>query len=107
MAEIRDEKFLLEIEGATEEELRRGLQALHDHYAASGVTPEESAFGRFRVEGEEFGTSVSNLDRKHANVWWAAEEAALKATLGPGADPTRFRNMGVLSLLEENRKRDG
>ncbi|MBZ9991204.1 hypothetical protein LB572_29355 [Mesorhizobium sp. BH1-1-5] len=77
-------KMTLNLEGASPEEVARGISAAEAVFAEAGITAEEAADGMFALEGWD-GQSFSEDaeptedDDAAAAVWMKANKAALEA----------------------------
>lgn len=66
----------LDVPGASEAEIARGLQAAQRHFEERGVTPYTAAYALFLLEGE-YDVPKQAVD--WANAWLAAKEIAVSA----------------------------
>ncbi|MBD0416125.1 hypothetical protein [Oryzicola mucosus] len=95
-------KLLLDVKGATEEQLAAGMAAAVEVFKAADMHPLTAAEGfsaleawddaGFPEEGEEH--ALSDEDSAAADVWLAATKAALLACSVDGSEPE-----GTLELL--------
>lgn len=113
MARIDDGELFLEIEGATQEQLRAGLTGARQYIARSGVYVEDAMrSAAMRSQESEWATSgdvaeMTEEDEENADIvdeaWLAALQAAdaSAGTLGllPAAERTRNRPV-VRDLFE-------
>jgi hypothetical protein len=112
--------FAIAVEGATEEELRRGIAAAQAVFDAAGVTPLEAATSEFRVEGdtlrrlsydsEEEARSIGGppeaTERQYriAGIWRQADLAAVEACCAgwtrPAPDPAKIEILSQRRALD-------
>lgn len=69
--------LLLDVKGATDEELARGLAAAREIFDAAGATPYEAAVARFKRDGEM--DEMTDREARIADLWDIADEAAIRA----------------------------
>jgi HEAT repeat protein len=74
---IDPEKLLLDVKGATAEELDRGLAAAFAVFDRAGTTPCEAAVARFKRDGET--EDLTDREAEIADLWEIADEAAIRA----------------------------
>ena len=77
-------KLRLRIEGASPEEMARGIAAAEAVFAKEGVSAEEAAYGTFALEGWDIkgfpeDDEPSEAEDIGASVWLAADKAAIEA----------------------------
>lgn len=97
-------KLQLNVEGASEQEEMRGLEAAKKVFDKAGVDPLTASAGMFALEGwdiagfpEEGEHALSAEDQAAADVWLEANEAAMNACC-EGWDPSRPTE-GELELI--------
>lgn len=90
----RVEQLRIEIEGATDEELARGLAAAKAVFASAGVGPLACAVALFKLEGEQ--EQLTEDDGWLADLWIEADEAAAKACCKGWASPTNTANLELV-----------
>ncbi len=69
--------LLLDVTGATAEELERGLAAALAVFDRAGATPYEAAVARFKRDGEI--EELTDREAQIADLWDIADEAAIRA----------------------------
>jgi hypothetical protein len=76
-------ELTLNIEGATEEEMLRGLLAAKDVFERAGVCPWEAAFAADHADADDEDCDCLRLPREEeeelADTWKQADRAALDA----------------------------
>jgi hypothetical protein len=83
-------KLWLEVQGATEQELQRGVAAAQKLLDDAGVSPSEAEGAAFKRDSEtmrmalqppgaEFGSMLTERDDELASLWEEAERVALQA----------------------------
>jgi hypothetical protein len=90
------------IDGATKDEITKGLAAAKAVFDQAGVTPLDAAEGRFAVEGWDIGGfvgEISDRDLDMHSVWLEAETAALEACCA-GWDEARRPKSPRMEILE-------
>ncbi|MBD0417491.1 hypothetical protein [Oryzicola mucosus] len=94
-------KLLLDVKGATEEQLVAGMAAAVEVFKAADMRPLTAAEGFFALEAwddesfpEEDTYALTDEDSAAAAVWLAATKAALLACSVDGSEPE-----GTLELL--------
>jgi len=96
----------LTIEGATEEELRKGLAAARAVFEREGVHPLVAADGWWALQGWDeggFQDSLNDEDSGNASIWLEAEEAAIAACCEGWPESRRRPGIGGLELLDSER----
>ena len=92
------------VDGATKEEVRRGLNAALDVFEKAKMDPLTAAEGMFALEGWDIqgfpDDGLSAEDSKAADVWMDAEQAAIDACCADWPDD-RERPSAVLELIEQ------
>lgn len=74
---MKNPHLILEIPGATSEELQRGLRAAAEFFESEGIHPVAAAAARFKVEGQRDDLSDQEIAAHHA--WEQAQDIALEA----------------------------
>jgi hypothetical protein len=74
---IDPEKLLLDVKGATADEIERGLAAAFAVFDRAGATPVEAALARFKRDGET--EELTDREAEIADLWEIADEAAIRA----------------------------
>ncbi|WP_309086000.1 hypothetical protein [Chelativorans sp.] len=95
----------LKVEGASDEDIRRGLDAAGAVFEEAGVHPAEASEGFFAMEGWDIGGFKGDLDEeasRNADIWLKAQEAAVKACC-EGWDESRKPVSGDLELIDTER----
>jgi hypothetical protein len=101
MTEIR-----ISVEGATPDEIERGIVAAKAIFHRARVTPEAAADGRFAVEGWDdrgFEGAISAEDLDLHALWDEADQAALQACCA-GWETRRKPASSNLELVNPYRK---
>lgn len=98
MATINDGELHLEIPGADEEGLRRGLSAARASLEASGFTLEEAFRGSFDREGADMRGELDELPQRQLDAAGALDDACLAAT--KASDPGAGYSDAYLSTQE-------
>jgi hypothetical protein len=106
MSSADDGTYYVELKGATEEELRRGLAAARTVFERAGVDPEACASASFKREGRCMGSRVKVSKREHdlADLWWEGAEAAW-SVIGHDYED-RAPNFGLWQLIQEHREHE-
>ena len=96
-------KLLLTVEGATEDELKRGAEAAVAVFNETGIDPVTAAEGMFALEGWDIkgfpSDGLSDEESKAASVWLDAQQAAIEATCADWPEDKRRQANGILELL--------
>lgn len=96
-------KLLLTVEGATEEELKRGAEAALAVFDDTGIDPVTAFEGMSALEGWDIkgfpAGGLSDEESKAASVWLDARQAAIEATCAEWPEDRRRNANGVLELL--------
>jgi hypothetical protein len=74
---IDPEKLVLDVKGATADEIERGLAAAFAVFDRAGATPIEAAVARFKRDGET--EELTEREAEIAGLWDIADEAAIRA----------------------------
>jgi hypothetical protein len=98
MATINDGELHLEIPGADEQGLRRGLAAARASLEASGFTLEEVFRGAFEREGADMRDELDDLPQRLLDAANALDDAGFAAT--KANDPDAKYSNGYLSIQE-------
>ena len=98
MATINDGELHLDIPGADEHGLRRGLIAARASLEASGFTPEEAFRGYFEREGAEMKDELDDLAQRQLDAAAALDVAGFVAT--KACDPGAKYSNAYLSMQE-------
>lgn len=98
-------KLWLEVEGASEADIQRGLEAAEAVFKKTGVSPLQAVEGWFAMENWDIAGfpddgSLTDEERRLAGVWLDAEDAAQDACL-EGRDDMPLRYLGALQLLDD------
>ncbi|RWE77598.1 hypothetical protein [Mesorhizobium sp.] len=93
----------LDIEGATPEEIARGIKAAQAVFDDAGITAEEAAHGMFALEGWDIkgfpeGEKPSEQEQKAADAWLEANRAACDACCSGWPEDKVCRHL-VLELV--------
>lgn len=97
--------MLMKARGATPSEKQRGLEAAKAVLARAGMAAEEAADGAFAVEGwDDMGFPAdkepSEAEYAAADVWYAANNAALEACCAGWSDEKRIQAHGLELLTD-------
>lgn len=95
----------LTIEGATEQEMRKGLEAARVVFEKAGVHPLIAAEGWWKLQGWDDGApdeSLTEEDSRNAAIWLDAEDAAIEACC-KGWEEERRPVSGVLQMIDTER----
>jgi len=93
----------LTIEGATEEEQRKGLAAASAVFERVGVHPDVAVEGWWQLQGWDlrgFQDSLNDEDSRNASIWLEAEEAAIAACCENWPESKKKSISGGLELLD-------
>ena len=88
-------KLTINIKGATEEELFRGLNAAHAVLDAGGASPYEAAAARFKLEGEQ--ENLKYEENRLATLWENANVAAAEACCAGWRENPRRLVLGAVA----------
>jgi len=72
-----ESRLLLDVKGATAEDLARGLAVAMEIFTAAGTTPYEAAVARFKRDGEV--DELTEREAQIADLWDIADDAAVRA----------------------------
>ncbi|HEX4736710.1 MAG TPA: hypothetical protein VH331_04015 [Allosphingosinicella sp.] len=103
MASADDGTYYIQLEGASEDALRRGLAAGRAVYERAGADPRDCARASFKREGRDLGDEVEITRPEHdlADLWWQAADAAF-AALAVADWERRDPNFGLWDAEEAN-----
>ena len=76
--EPKDLEMRLEVQGATREDILRGINGAEAFLRSQGITPWTAAFGYWKRDAEQW-SFMTKEERKWAEAWEGAEEAAHEA----------------------------
>jgi hypothetical protein len=82
---LKRPRLVLHVAGATPEQLKRGLKAAQDHFAAVGVSPVDARNALSKIEDEDIGVPDVEISEREASIWqhWTeAQMVALEACCG-------------------------
>ena len=92
------------VEGATKEEVRRGLNAALEVFDKAKMHPQIAAQGMFALEGWDIqgfpDDGLSDEESAAADVWMEAEQAAIDACCADWPSD-RERPSGALELIQQ------
>ncbi len=96
-------KLVLTVDGATEEELKRGAQAAIEVFNETCIDPVAAAEGRFALEGWDIKGfpkgGLSDAESRAASAWFDAERSAIEAACADWPEERRANANGCLELL--------
>jgi len=107
MATINDGELHLDIDGADEEALRRGLAAARRSLADSGVALWDAFRGQFEIEQADDLDMIEQVDPVDASNARALSDAtaAARAAAFPGDVPRSRASLGMQGAIEESERR--
>jgi hypothetical protein len=82
---LKKPRLVLHVPGATPEQVKRGLKAAQDYFAAAGVSPADARAALSKIEDEDIGVPDVEISDREASIWhhWTeAQAVALEACSG-------------------------
>ena len=72
---LKRPRLVLHVAGATPEQLKRGLQAAQDYFAAVGVRPADARNALSKIEDEDIGIPDVEISERESSIWHHWTEA--------------------------------
>ena len=82
---LKRPRLVLHVAGATPEQLKRGLQAAQDYFAAVGISPADARNALSKIEDEDIGVPDVEISERESSIWqhWTeAQTVAFEACCG-------------------------
>ena len=82
---LKRPRLVLHVAGATPEQLKRGLQAAQDYFAAVGISPADARNALSKIEDEDIGVPDVDISERESSIWqhWSeAQAVAFEACCG-------------------------